>query len=138
MRLSAKGIWIVLAIALMSTSACRSRPSDQPDLGTVTGVVTMDGTPFEGALVSFAPTEGRSSQGVTDAEGKYELLYIGNTKGAKVGSHKVHITTYIADDSDPDARNIKETIPAKYHKDSTLTAEVKKGKNTFDFPLESK
>ncbi len=137
MKLFAKGTWIVLAMALTSMSACRSRPSDQPDLGTVTGVVTMDGAPLEGALVSFAPAEGRASQGVTDAEGKYELVYIGNTKGAKVGSHRVHITTYIADDSDPDARKIKETIPAKYHKDTVLTAEVKEGTNTFDFALES-
>ena len=129
---------MVLAVALASTCACRSRPGDQPDLGTVTGVVTMDGAPLAGALVSFAPEEGRASQAVTDAEGRYELVYVGNTKGAKVGPHKVYITTYIADDSDPDARKIKETIPAKYHMSTTLTADVKDGKNTFDFKLESK
>ncbi len=138
MNLSAKGIWIVLAIGLVSAPACRSKPGDQPDLGTVSGVVTMDGAPLAGALVSFAPAEGRASHGVTDPEGRYELLYIGSTKGAKVGPHNVHITTYVADDSDPDARNIKETIPAKYHKDTILTADVKEGNNNCDFKLESK
>lgn len=138
MKLSATGIWIVLGVAFLSTCACRSKPSDQPDLGTVTGVVTMDGAPLAGALVSFAPEAGRASQGVTDSDGKYELLYIGNTKGAKLGPHKVYITTYIADDSDPDARKIKEMIPAKYHKDTILAADVKDGKNTYDFKLESK
>ena len=29
-------------------------------------------------------------------------------------------------------------IPSKYNKRSTLTAEVKAGRNTFDFALESK
>lgn len=98
----------------------------------------MDGAPLAGALVSFAPDEGRASQGVTDSEGKYELIYIGRTKGAKLGSHKVHITTFMEDDSDPDARKIKETIPAKYNKNTTLTADVKSGKNSCDFPLDSK
>jgi len=98
----------------------------------------MDGAPLANALVSFAPEEGRASQGITDSEGKYELLYIGNTKGAKVGSHKVYVTTYVEDDSDPDAQNIKETVPEKYNKATTLTADVKDGSNTFDFALESK
>ena len=138
MKSSSKAIWLVLALALVSTSACRSAPSDQPDLGQVSGVVTMDGAPLANAQVSFAPDEGRASQAITDSEGKYELTYVGKTKGAKIGSHKVYITTYIEDDSDPDAQNIKETIPEKYNKATTLTADVKDGKNTFDFALESK
>lgn len=138
MKLSRTGIGLVVALALVSTSACRSTPSDQPDLGKVSGVVTMDGAPLEGALVSFAPEEGRGSQAITDSEGKYQLSYIGDTMGAKVGSHKVRITTYIEDDSDPEAQKTKETIPKKYNKETTLTADVKEGSNTFDFKLESK
>lgn len=138
MKLSPTGIGFVVALTLVSTSACRSTPSDQPDLGKVSGVVTMDGAPLAGAQVSFAPEEGRASQAVTDSEGKYELIYIGKTKGAKVGSHKVYITTYIEDDSDPEAQNFKETIPKKYNKATTLTANVEEGSNTFDFELKSK
>lgn len=138
MKLSAKTVWIVLAIGWVWASGCRSRPSDQPDLGTVTGVVTMDGAPLAGVLISFAPEAGRASQAVTDSEGRYELIYIGKTMGAKVGNHTVHITTPVEDESDPDARKVKETIPAKYNKNTTLTAEVKAGKNTVDFKLESK
>lgn len=138
MKLSSKGIGIIVMVALMSASACRSKPSDQPDLGKVNGTVTMDGAPLAGALVSFAPDEGRASQAVTDSEGKYDLIYQGKTKGAKVGSHKVHITTYIEDDSDPDARKTKETVPVKYNKETILKAEVKSGSQTIDFPLESK
>jgi hypothetical protein len=138
MKLSTIGVWLVLAITLISTSACRSKPSDQPDLGKVTGVVTMDGAPLSGVEVSFAPAEGRASQGITDSEGKYELIYIGKTKGAKLGSHKVYITTPIEDESDPDAQMIKEVVPAKYNKNTTLTAMVEPGKNPIDFKLESK
>ena len=138
MELSRRGIGLVVALALISTSACRSKPDDQPDLGKVSGVVTMDGAPLAGVQVSFAPEEGRASQAITDSEGKYELSYIGKTKGAKVGSHKVYITTYIEDDSDPEAQKTKETIPKKYNKETTLTANVEEGSNTFDFKLESK
>ena len=91
-------------------------------------------------LARVAPDEGRGSHGITDSEGKYELIYIGKTKGAKVGNHRIFVTTPVdeEDDSDPEAQQVKETIPAKYSKDTTLTAEVKSGKNTCDFDLKSK
>ncbi len=98
----------------------------------------MDGAPLSGVEVSFAPAEGRASQGITDSEGKYELIYIGKTKGAKLGSHKVYITTPIEDESDPDAQMIKEVVPAKYNKNTTLTTMVEPGKNPIDFKLDSK
>jgi len=138
MNSSVKRTGIVFVLALVSTGACRSRSADQPDLGQVSGVVTMDGAPLAGVQVSFAPSEGRESHGITDAEGRYELIYIGRTKGAKVGSHRVYVTTPIEDESDPDARKIQETIPAKYNKDTILTAEVTAGKNTVDLELESR
>ena len=132
------GLWATVALMLASVGCSGS--GDQPDLGRVTGTITMDGSPVAGKQVAFSPDEGRGSHGITDSEGKYELMYIANTKGAKVGPHKVYITTpgNEEDDSDPDAVPVKETIPAKYNKSTTLTADVKAGKNTFDFDLESK
>jgi len=132
------------------------------ELGKVTGVVTMDGKPLADAVVIFIPENGNPSTAQTDAAGKYELAHRGNAMGAIPGKHKVRITTgqpaAPAVDPDADMSNVtpttgagfeeagtpkgkaakKEPIPAKYNTNTTLTAEVKAGENTFDFKLESK
>jgi len=127
---------------------------DTPDLGIVTGVVTMDGKPLANSVVTFNPETGRPSFGTTDANGKYELSYLKGTKGVKVGKQTVRITTAVKE-TDAEApleetvnadgsviptnkKKEKEKIPAKYNKNTTLTADVEAGENTIDFKLESK
>ncbi len=107
--------------------------------GTVTGTIQMDGQPLADATVTFYPQvsedaagkAGRMSVGITDASGKYELIYTRDIKGAEIGSHKVHISTMVesgyADSSKP------ETVPKQYNAETELTAEVKAGANTIDF-----
>jgi len=128
---------LILILLAQISYGCGSRPDDQPELGDVTGIVTLDGDPLEGVLVQFSPTEGRGSQAVTDSEGRYELTYVYPTMGAKVGQHKVTIETPPVDDSDPEAPEVEEVIPAKYRKDTVLTADVKPGGNEIDFELKS-
>lgn len=69
------------------------------DLGQVTGVVTMDGQPLADVVVVFMPDKGNPSSGITDSSGNYELAYLGDSKGALVGQHKVSITTKAPSDS---------------------------------------
>ena len=126
-----------LAIALAAVTGCGG--GSTPDVGLVIGTVTMDGKPLENAAVIFSPPNGRPSMGLTDSNGKYELNYIRDTKGAVPGTHQVRITTQ--PESRPDdytGPEFKETIPAKYNTDTTLDAEVKAGENTFNFELESR
>jgi hypothetical protein len=131
------------------------------DLGTVTGVVTLDGKPLADAVVVFAPDNGNASSDQTDASGKYQLTYNKNAKGALLGKHKVSITegqpaaAELGDDADlskvdlsatgdigdastKGGKGKKSMIPAKYNTKTTLTADVKTGANTFDFKLDSK
>lgn len=119
---------------------CSDQPSDQPDLGTVTGTVTIDEKPLAGVMLVFSPEKGRSSMGTTDDAGKYELIYVGDTKGAKIGKHKISITTAQTDSSEEEGgagAAFKETVPAQYNTKSTLTEEVTSGDNVFDFQLTS-
>lgn len=126
-------------ICLMTSSCGSSKQHDQPDLGEVTGVVVLDGNPVEGVSVQFIPEKGRSSNGLTNEKGRFELSYLPQTKGAKVGKHKVIIQTPVSEDEfDPEAPKPVEKIPAKYNTKSTLTAEVKAGENQLDFELTSK
>ena len=134
-----RGVLLVLITVWLTAGAgCRSRGADQPELATVSGVVTLDGEPLSGVLVTFAPEQGRASSALTDAKGAYELMYLRETKGAKIGKHTVSIRTPPVDDADPEAPAVKERVPAKYNTETTLSREVSPGANTFDFELESK
>lgn len=121
--------------ALLILIGCGEAHTGRPDLGMVQGTVTLDGTPVEGALVTFIPQDGRPSYGVSDADGHYELIYIREIRGAALGLHQVQITT--VDRSDRGVP-FKELFPAKYHSKTELNADVKPGKNTINFDLESR
>ncbi len=140
---------IVASLLTLAQSGCGGG-GDQPELGQVTGTVTLDGKPLVGVAVVFQPENGRPARGMTDAEGKYELTYIRQTKGTKVGMNRVEIapsedgeveeSEAPEDDSKPAGKRPKSgkpAIPARYNVRSELKADVKGGKNTFDFKLES-
>lgn len=129
----------LLCAAFVGAWGCGGQ-GDRPPLGRVTGAVTLDGQPLVGAQVTFAPETGRPSIGRTDSTGRYELFYVLATKGAKVGKHRVFIGWPPADDdAEPVAKDApRPTLPARYGQQSTLTADVRSGSNSFDFALESK
>ncbi|HUT94747.1 MAG TPA: carboxypeptidase-like regulatory domain-containing protein [Thermoguttaceae bacterium] len=114
-------------------------------LAPVKGTVTLDGEPLAEARVEFDPdpgevvrgkSTGSASYGKTDSSGRYTLQYTHEKQGALVGKHTVRITTR-GMTVDPDGKEVlvPERLPPKYHLNSELTAEVKPGSNTFDFPL---
>ena len=130
------GLVLLVVTALAVLPGCGSN-ADLPDLGQVTGTVTLDGQPLAEASVTFEPqaADVKGSSGTTDENGKYELMFTADAKGAAVGSHKVSIEKM------PSAENMDQmvAIPAKYNMETTLTADVKAGKNeNVDFVLTSK
>jgi hypothetical protein len=127
-----RGVRNVLGMCLSAAilCGCGGPGKDVPKLGTVTGVVTLDGEPLENAMVQFVPDHARMSGGKTDAQGKYELNFNERLKGAAIGKHKVRIT--VGSPMEP------QKIPAKYNVQTELTAEVKEGPNTINFDLTSK
>ena len=64
---------------------------DAPEIARVTGTATRDGKPIPNLTVNFIPDEGRTSWGITDDQGRYELEYNEDYKGAKVDHHKVYV-----------------------------------------------
>ncbi|MBL8810142.1 MAG: hypothetical protein JNM43_08200 [Planctomycetaceae bacterium] len=115
---------------------------DGPELSTVTGVVTLDGKPAQGLTIRFVPQkEGASpSYGSTNAEGKYELFFTMDKPGAVPGTHVVEIEPPepAVDENGKPVGPPPLQVPRKYRTAGTLTAEVKPGANSFDFPLDSK
>jgi hypothetical protein len=119
-----------LVLSMMLSVGCSSS-GDRPDLAPVQGMITLDGKPLEGAMISFKPNEGQPSYSRTDSSGHYELNYLRDAKGAKIGSHKVRITT--ASEENPE-----ELVPKRYNRKTELTKEVESGGNEFNFELVSK
>jgi hypothetical protein len=155
--------WLLPAICVAVLVGCSG--SDHPATVPVSGTITLNGTPVEGATVSFM-TGGASlaAHGVTDIQGRYELSTFGENDGAVIGTHKVAITksavaagadTMTAEDPSAGYEQAMMGgggdaaggggaadaggIPAKYSNpaESKLEAPVTQGgDNTFDFDLQ--
>jgi hypothetical protein len=107
----------------------------QPDVAPVTGTVTLDSLPLQGAMVEFSPESGKASRAVTDQQGRYDLIYLRDIRGAVLGRHRVRIIT---DHEGAEAQTRQIRLPARYDQATELTAEVGPRSNTFDFALESR
>ena len=111
-----------------------------PEIARVEGTITMDGKPLPNAIVMFVPSGGRPSACESDANGKYVLEFSGGRKGAIPGMNRVEINTarlaYEKDGKSYPA--VKESVPAKYNRMTTLEFNVEPGKNNVaNFDLKS-
>lgn len=146
MFLSRSTQWLcVVPFGLLMMTGCGS--SDfKPKLAAVKGVVTMNDKPLPAVTVTFEPqlagsdTKGMiggASTGVTDAEGKYELVYNdGRTKGAVVGEHLVRIVSASGGGPAGGAGAVAEVpIPPDYNTSSNMKVKVDPTGNTHDFKI---
>lgn len=154
---------ISMGMLVLATLGCGG--SDFPDPIPVTGTVTINGKPVEGAKVTFlSQTGGRSASGTTDASGKYSLTTFNTNDGAIPDEYTITIAKYDAADtgegiddtegemgSDYDAMMMASAsgegdidkkaskLPAKYADaaESGLSRTVAEGQpNEFNFELE--
>lgn len=138
-----------VTLLILGTVGCSTSPQtnyNTQNWCAVSGIVKLDGRPLSGAYVQFAGDDGISSSGMTDANGRYELRFDSNQIGIPPGKKTVQVrTNYQSGETDITVENEKaappsqtEKIPAKYHDESTLTADVSNSKLQFDFELASK
>lgn len=131
----AGALGLLVALGLSVAGGC----GENSDLGTVAGIVTLDGQPLANAMVEFVPVDGgeqRSSyDGTTDASGHYELYFTASKKGATPGAYTVRI--WPPEPEDEPAASPAPKFPPQYGKRSELTATVEAGNNAIDFPLDS-
>ena len=142
---------VFVGVCGLMLAGCAGRPADYPETAPVRGVVTLDGKPLTGASVNFVPAAGRSSAGMTDDDGRYELSYTGRIKGAMLGSHRVMLSKRVPDSAyemSPQEKEmlangdyflpLVEMLPERYRgSESELSAEVESGRNVIDFKLTS-
>ncbi len=122
--------WVLASLVLgglLPVAGCGQ--GDHPQLGRVSGKVTLNGKPLPGALVIFHPPKGHISCDTTNGEGHYDLVFLREEHGAIVGKHRVEITTISSETSR------KELVPERFNKKTTLEKEVVSGNNEIDFDL---
>lgn len=137
-----------MVFALLALAFGCSESMVEPELGTVTGTVTIDGQPGANLLIQFEPQApiggkgnevGGGSTATTDAGGAYELSYKGNAKGAVIGSHLIRITSAAGGGpAGGEAAAAQVAIPPMYNTDSTLRKDVSKGENKIDIDIKTK
>ena len=126
----------VLALLAIGLSSFGCGRGDTPDLGTVKGIITLNGKPLPNVMVQFhSEAGGRPGSATTGNDGKYELKYTDAANGTVVGPSRVEIST-IWPDGEPTPGET-DKIPASYNSKSTLKFDVKKGSNTFDVDVKS-
>jgi hypothetical protein len=135
-------VCIVLA-AVIGCLGCSGSPGDMPEIGFVSGTVTVDGVAMAGLKVTFQPEGGRPAIGQTDSDGRYELTYSREAQGSKIGKNLVTISTPEppeADDSNSaEEEPFLDPIPEKYNalaiENPDMRVEVKPGTNEFNWNI---
>jgi hypothetical protein len=126
--------------------------SDPPVLEPVEGVVTLNGEPLVGAVVTFLNLDERGTLtvGETDSEGFFKLQYLG-AKGTAAGPYRVAVSYLMSTAGDviglarrstnsptAELNTAKELLPPRYSElgRTTLKADVPIGGGSFRFELE--
>jgi hypothetical protein len=116
---------MMLVLAFVLAGCSRRFP-----MAEVSGKVTLDGKPLSGATVMFVPEKGFAAAGTLQKDGTFRLISGRPGSGAVIGTHKVAVVP-----EDP----IDERFPKKFRDPQTsgFSADVKAGKNSFEFDLPS-
>jgi hypothetical protein len=107
-------------ILLLAAAGCGGKYTPVP----VSGVVTLDGKPVEGAVVTFYAIgdakEGRQAQGETDKNGAFSLTTLKEGDGALPGEYKVVINKFVPTRPNLKIPNFPDTPDGKAARDDFM------------------
>lgn len=88
--------WSVLGTMLALSLGCSGGGGDRPKVVPVTGVVLHNGSPVEGAVVTFRDEgQAKPAVGTTDSSGRFELTSYEPGDGAAPGKYVVTIAKIV-------------------------------------------
>jgi hypothetical protein len=132
---------LIVTSTLMAVCGC----SMGPQLGEVSGRVTMNGEAVPFAYVVFQPIDPPGAYGSAYASesGEYALQYSKSRAGAPVGKHSVTIRTASKDEIQVEDKTtgkmVTPPLPKSYRPrlEAKFEREVVPGRNEMDFDLTS-
>jgi len=146
----------LLAIAVLPVIGCNSGggQADYSSIGlvAVTGTVTLDDQPLEGAVVFFEAPDMTAAYATSDAEGNYAMKFNSEAMGVPPGPKVVRISTTAStgeseafEEEDDDAksqrkkkpRDPNEKVPDAYNSKSIINVDVDTSRDVYDFALKS-
>jgi hypothetical protein len=128
-----------VAFVVLSLFSFGCGQEDGPPLAEVTGIVTLDGQPVEGAGLQFSVEGpgGAVAYGRTDESGRYEMHFGKSRTGAVVGKNRVRITSDDRVTIGDKKFQSTEVFPPQYNTKSEQFVDVVEGTNEFNFNCES-
>lgn len=151
-----RALWYGLLVVAAGCAGPNAEESttDGPDfsnLAPVSGVITLNGEPLGGAVVTFLPPRWSPGVGETNAKGEYTLTSSGRP-GVAPGDYKVAISLLLSAEGvsqgvavrsslaqPPSMLTAKEFLPREYAdlSRSKLTAHVDQKGGNFDFDVKA-
>jgi hypothetical protein len=122
---------MIVAGALVAVTGCGGP-------GTVSGKVTLNGTPLPGGLVTIIDSEGQSRLGRITKEGTYSMSNVApGMAQVSVFTSEFGGGVRVKGDPPRDPYGPYVKIPGKYAdiKTSGLTIDIKGGKQEYDIPM---
>jgi hypothetical protein len=122
---SRNAVVALLAVTLITLAGCSS---GGVKLGTVTGRITKNGKPQPKISVFLTPLNGgRPSEGLTNEDGEYQMVYTRDLMGALVGKQQLTITMAPKIKNGDIVSSGKELVNKE--------VDINSGSNIFDFDL---
>jgi hypothetical protein len=135
-RIGQSASWRFAAFAsVLFVAGCEA-----PTTGTVTGMVTVDGSPAKNGSIAFFPVDGKASTaGAEIVDGLYTAQVAFGQSKVEIRVPKVIGERKLYDAPNSPMKSIlAESLPARYNDASELTLDVQPGENREDFALTTK
>lgn len=101
------------------------------------GTVTYQGNPVPGLPIFYSPEEGRPSNGYSDKDGKFNMVYTARVDGIQTGKGTFYVELNIDDGRKYENRELLDTIAKKYGKgNDLLQCDFKKKETNYELKLE--
>lgn len=131
-----RALSFVFAAWLLLTVGC----GPESKMATITGNVTVDGTPAETGSISFIPVDGMTpTAGATIVQGKFTSEVPIGESNVEIRVPKVVGKKKLYDTPDSPVQDImEEVLPPKYNEATELRFTAERGENQTNFELLTK
>lgn len=142
-------VWRVVLLVMVAAWGLGCGGGSTEDLVSVSGTITLDEKPLEGATVAFIPAKSKQTQpswGFSDAAGKYHLKTAEGYDGICLGEYRIVVSKLTMQDGSPIPKGSQtggadglEIVPFP-HCDPRQTknvAVIEHGDEVFDLAIKS-